>query len=92
MLCAVLFLIDIDVRLFISQLGNQNFVASGRGARESACACLINQLQRCRFDPRIACLENTDSNCRRLVDGGGGTQRPELLTGAIKEVPTGVPD
>ena len=56
---------------------------SGRGARESACAGLINQVQRCRFDPRITCLEKTDTeNCRRLVDGGGGTPRPELLTGA----------
>ena len=35
--------------------------ASGRGARVSACAGLINQLLRCRFDPRIACLENTDT-------------------------------
>ena len=36
------------------------FKASGRGARESVCAGHINQLQRCLFDPRIACLENTD--------------------------------
>ena len=35
--------------------------ACGRGARVSACASLINQLQRCRFDPRIACLENPDT-------------------------------
>ena len=35
--------------------------ASDHGARESACAGLINQLQRFRFDPRIACLENTDT-------------------------------
>ena len=35
--------------------------ASGRGARVSACAGLINQLQRCQFDPRITCLENTDT-------------------------------
>ena len=35
--------------------------ASGRGARESACAGLINQLQCCRFDSRIACLKNTDT-------------------------------
>ena len=35
--------------------------ASGRGARESACAGLIYQLQRCRFDPRIARMENTDT-------------------------------
>ena len=35
--------------------------ASGRGARVSACAGLINQLQRCRFDSRIACLENLDT-------------------------------
>ena len=35
--------------------------ASGRGARVSACAGLINQLQRCRFDSRTACLENPDT-------------------------------
>ena len=35
-------------------------LASGRGARVSACAGLINQ-QRCRFDSRIACLENPDT-------------------------------
>ena len=35
--------------------------ASGSGARVSACAGLINQLQRCRFDSRIACLENIDA-------------------------------
>ena len=35
--------------------------ASGRVVRVSACVGLINQLQRCRFDPRIACLENTDT-------------------------------
>ena len=35
--------------------------ASGCGARVSACAGLINQLQRCRFDSRIACLENPDT-------------------------------
>ena len=64
---------------------------SGRGARVSACAGLINQLQCCQFDSRIACLENPDRNCRRLVDGGGGTPRPVLLTGA-KNVPSGVHD
>ena len=59
--------------------------ASGRGARVSACAGLINQLQRCQLDSRIACLENSDSNyCRRLVEGGGGTPRPLLLTCAKK--------
>ena len=56
---------------------------SGRGVRASACAGLINQLQRCRFDPRIASLENTDTaivgDWWTLV---GGTPRPELLTGA----------
>ena len=41
-----------------------------------------NQLQRCRFDPRIACLENTDTAI--VGDGVGGTPRPELLTGAKK--------
>ena len=57
--------------------------ASGRGARVSACAGLINQLQSCRFDPRIACLvKHWHSNCRRLVDGGEGTPRHVLLTGA----------
>ena len=35
--------------------------ASGRGASVSACAGLINQLQRCRLDSRIACLGNTDT-------------------------------
>ena len=35
--------------------------ASGSGARVSACAGLINQLQRCLFDSRIAYLENTDT-------------------------------
>ena len=39
----------------------QSQPASGRGARVSACAGLINQLRRCRFDPRIACFENTDT-------------------------------
>ena len=34
--------------------------ASIRGARISACSGLINQLQRCRFDSRIACLKNHD--------------------------------
>ena len=34
---------------------------SGRGARVSACAGLINQLQRCRFDCRIAGMENPDT-------------------------------
>ena len=60
--------------------------ASGRGARVSACAGLINQLQRRWFDSRIACLEKSDTAiaCRRLVDGGGGTPRPELLTVAKK--------
>ena len=33
----------------------------GHGARVSACAGLINQLQRCLFDSRIACLENPDT-------------------------------
>ena len=32
---------------------------SGRSARVSAYAGLINQLQRCRFDSRIACYENS---------------------------------
>ena len=36
-------------------------IAWGRGARVAACAGLINQLQRCRFDSRIACLENLDT-------------------------------
>ena len=56
---------------------------SGRGARVSACAGLINQFQSCRFDSRIACLENTDT---AIVGdwwtGVGGTPRPVLLTGA----------
>ena len=34
---------------------------SGRGARVSACTGLINQLQRCRFESLIACLENSDT-------------------------------
>ena len=37
------------------------YIASGRGARVSACAGLVNQLQSCWFNPRIACLENTDT-------------------------------
>ena len=48
----------------ISMLQNNYWVklpASGRGARVSACAGLINQLQRCRFVSRIACLENHDT-------------------------------
>ena len=35
--------------------------ASGCGARVSACAGLINQLQRCLFDSRIECLENPET-------------------------------
>ena len=60
-------------------------LASGRGARVSACAGLINQLQRCLFDFRIACLENPDT---AIVGywwtGGWGTPRPVLLTGVKK--------
>ena len=66
--------------------------ASSRGARVSACAGLINQLQRCQFDSRIACLENPDTAIVRDVwSGVGGTPRPVLLTGA-KKVPSRVPD
>ena len=36
-------------------------LASVCGARVSACAGLINQLQRCQFDSRIASLENPDT-------------------------------
>ena len=35
--------------------------SSGRGARVSACAGGISQLHRCRFDSRIAYLENPDT-------------------------------
>ena len=35
--------------------------AGGQGDKVSACAGLTNQMQSRRFDPRIACLENTDS-------------------------------
>ena len=35
--------------------------ASERGARVSGCACLIDQVQRCRFDSRIACFYNPDT-------------------------------
>ena len=63
----------------------------GRGARESACEGLINQLQRCRFDPSIACLENTDTAIVGDWWTGVRTPRPELLTGA-KKIPTGVSD
>ena len=34
---------------------------SGRGARVFTCEGLVNQLLSCLFDPRIACLENTDT-------------------------------
>ena len=66
--------------------------ASGRGARLSACAGLINQLQRCRFDSRIACLENPDTNnyFRRPMDGGGVDTKPWTVY-FCKKVPTGVP-
>ena len=39
-------------------LGSVAFPACGRGASVSASAGLINQLQRCRFDSRIAFMEN----------------------------------
>ena len=55
----------------------------GRGARVSACAGLTNQLLSCWVDPRIA-WKNTDSNCKRPVDWGGGTPLSVLLTGAKK--------
>ena len=45
----------------------------------------MNQLQRCRFDPRIACLENTDTAIGGdWWTGVGDTPRSELLTGAKK--------
>ena len=75
---------SVTICCFLYKYGRIVEPASGHGARVSACAGLINQLQSCRFDLRIACLENPDSNCRRLVDGGVGTPRPELLTGAKK--------
>ena len=58
--------------------------AGGRGASVSACAGLTNQLLSCWVDPRIAWKKHWHSNCRRPVDGGGGTKRPLLLTGAKK--------
>ena len=68
-------------------------VGGGRGARVSACAGLINQLQRCQFDPRIACLENTDTaivgDWWTRVEGHHALNC--MLTGA-ENVSTGVPD
>ena len=61
---------------------NNNKPAGGRGASVSACAGLTNQLLRCWVGPRIAWKKHWHSNCRRPVDGGGGTPRPVLLTGA----------
>ena len=58
---------DFHTNLLFEQINvnsaNQWPVASahGRGARESVCAGLINQLRCCRFEPRIACLETTDT-------------------------------
>ena len=40
---------------------HEKHMTSGGGARVSSCAGLINQLRHCRFEPRIACLENTDT-------------------------------
>ena len=56
------------------------------GASVSACADLTNQLQCCWVDP-AACtwIKHWHSNCRLPVDGGGGTPRPVLLTGAKKD-------
>ena len=46
------------------------YPACGRGARVSACAGLINQLQSCRFDPGIACKRH--SNCIATARWGFG--------------------
>ena len=45
--------------IFIQQASHA--VAEVLAARVSAGAGPINQLQRCQFDPRITCLENTDT-------------------------------
>ena len=58
--------------------------AGGRGATVSACAGLTNQLLSCWVDPRIAWKTHQHSNCRRPVDGGGGTPCPVLLIDAKK--------
>ena len=58
--------------------------AGGRGASVSACGGLTNPLLSCWVDPRIAWIKHWHRNCRRPVDGGGGTPRPLLLTGAKK--------
>ena len=63
--------------------------AGGRGAIVSACADLANQLQCCSVDPACAWKKHWHCNCRLPVDGGGGTPRPVLLTGAKM---SGVPD
>ena len=64
--------------------------AGGQGACVSACADLTNQLQCCWVDPAAcAWIKHWHSNCSLPVDGGGGTPRPILLTGAKK---SGVPD
>ena len=74
---------NIDMIIILSPVVLKS--ASGRGARVSACAGLINQLQSFRFDPRIACLVKLGhSNWKRLVDRGGGTPHSVLLTGANK--------
>ena len=49
------------IYIFFSGYEFFNLTAGGRGDRESACAGLINQLQCCQFDPRNACMEDTDT-------------------------------
>ena len=64
-----------SVPLTTKDIGHER-PATGRGARVSACAGLINQLQRCRFDSRIACLKNPDTVIvSEWWTGGEGTPR-----------------
>ena len=73
---------------FLSFSIHDSKLTGGRGAIVSACAGFTNQLQRCRFDTRIACLWNTDTAIVYATGGRGWGDTTPCTVNWCKKGPT----